>query len=58
LGFVLLAVAVHQWRVAGFGRLDYARTMRWVVPGVTLAALGVQAVFSSFLLGILATRRR
>ncbi|HET6679713.1 MAG TPA: hypothetical protein VFG84_00805, partial [Gemmatimonadaceae bacterium] len=58
LGFALLLVAVNQWRMAGFGDLDYSRTMRWVVPGVTLSALGVQTVFSSFFLSILGLRRR
>lgn len=58
LGFALLLVAVNQWRLSGFGDLDYSRTMRWVVPGVTLSALGVQTVFSSFFLSILGLRRR
>jgi glycosyltransferase involved in cell wall biosynthesis len=57
-GIALLAVAVNQWRLAGFGELDYSRTMRWVIPGVTLTALGVQTVFSSFFLSILGLRRR
>jgi hypothetical protein len=39
-GVALLMAAVLQWRDADYGDLDYARTMRWVVPGVTLAALG------------------
>jgi hypothetical protein len=57
-GIALLAVAVNQWRLAGFGELDYSRTMRWVIPGVTLTALGVQTIFSSFFLSILGLRRR
>ncbi|RIK88648.1 MAG: dolichol-P-glucose synthetase [Planctomycetota bacterium] len=57
-GLALLAVALNQWRVAAFGSLDYARTMRWVIPGVTLATLGFQTVFSSFLVSILRMARR
>jgi glycosyltransferase involved in cell wall biosynthesis len=58
VGAVLLLVAVNEWRLAGFGRLDYARTMRWVIPGATLVAIGVQAVLSSFLVSLLAMQRR
>ena len=58
IGIALLLAAVNQWRSAGFGNLDYARTMRLVVPGVTLTALGFQTVLSSFFVSILGMRRR
>jgi glycosyltransferase involved in cell wall biosynthesis len=58
LGVALLLAAVDQWRVAGFGALDYARTMRLVIPGTTLTALGFQTVLASFFLSILRLRRR
>lgn len=58
LGLGLLAAAVNQWRLADFGDLDYAKTMRLVVPGVTLTALGFQTVLSSFFVSILGMRRR
>ena len=57
-GLGLLLAAVNQWRLAHFGRLDYAVTMRWVIPGATLTALGVQTVLGSFFLSILAMRRK
>ena len=57
-GALLLASAVNDWRLAGFGRLDYAHTMRWVIPGATLVALGVQTAMSSFLVSLLAMQRR
>jgi glycosyltransferase involved in cell wall biosynthesis len=57
-GLVLLAVAVNQWRLAGFGNLDYAHTMRLVIPGVTLAALGFQTILSSFFVSILGMKRK
>ena len=58
VGLALLLAAVNQWRQAGFGDLDYSQTMRWVIPGVTLTAIGVQTIFSSFFLSILGLRRR
>jgi glycosyltransferase involved in cell wall biosynthesis len=58
LGSGLLLVAVNEWRLAGFGRLDYAHTMRWVIPGATLVAIGVQAALASFLVSLLAMQRR
>jgi hypothetical protein len=57
IGLALLLAAVNQWRLAGFGNLDYARTMRFVVPGVTLTALGFQTVLSSFFVSMLGTLR-
>jgi glycosyltransferase involved in cell wall biosynthesis len=58
VGFGLLAWAVNEWRLAAFGNLDYAHTMRIVIPGATLVALGVQAALSSFLVSLLAMERR
>jgi hypothetical protein len=57
-GGALLLIAVGQWWLIGFGNLDYARTMRLVVPGATLVALGFQTVFSSFFVSILGMRRK
>jgi len=57
-GGVLLLQSVNQWRAAGFGPLDYARTMRWVIPGMTLFTLGFQTIMSSFFASILGMRRR
>jgi hypothetical protein len=57
-GLFLLAAAINQWRLSDFGRLDYAQTMRWVIPGATLTALGFQTILSSFVASILGMRRR
>jgi hypothetical protein len=57
-GIGLLIVAIFQWKARHFGTLDYAETMRVVIPGVTLTALGAQAIFSSFLVSLLGMRRR
>jgi glycosyltransferase involved in cell wall biosynthesis len=57
-GAFLLFGAVEQWSSVDFGNLQYARTMRLVVPGVTMAVLGFQTILSSFFVSILGMRRR
>ncbi len=57
-GLGLLLTAINQWRLAGYGHLDYAHTMRLVVPGATLTALGFQTFLSSFFISILGLQRR
>ncbi|HEY7371878.1 MAG TPA: glycosyltransferase family 2 protein [Polyangia bacterium] len=57
-GLALLFAAFWQWRAVGYGPLDYARTMRLVIPGATLTALGVQTFLSSFFISILGMTRR
>jgi glycosyltransferase involved in cell wall biosynthesis len=58
VGVTLLFIAFNQWRLVDYGRLDYAQTMRLVVPGATLTALGFQTALSSFFISILGMRRR
>jgi hypothetical protein len=58
VGVVLLASTAFEWWSVGFGALDYARTMRWAIPGATAMALGVQIVLASFFASILGLRRR
>jgi hypothetical protein len=58
VGIGLLAVAINQWRLASFGHLEYAHTMRLVVPGATLTALGFQTILSSFFVSILSMHRK
>jgi glycosyltransferase involved in cell wall biosynthesis len=57
-GGVLLLGAVLQWRAVNFGPLDVRHTMRWAIPGMMLAVLGIQTIFASFFLSILGMRRR
>jgi hypothetical protein len=64
-GLVLTAVglagsiyAVVKWGGSSFGRLDYATTLRLVIPSATLLAIGSQTVLASFFLSILGLRRR
>lgn len=58
VGLILLGSAVVEWIGAGFGALDYSHTMRRVIPGFTLTAIGFQATLSGFFLSILGMRRR
>jgi hypothetical protein len=58
IGLVLLVLAVNKWRGVEFGELDYASTMRLVVPGVTLTALGFQTLLASFFVSVLTLARR
>jgi glycosyltransferase involved in cell wall biosynthesis len=58
LGVVLLGSVVNKWRLTGFGNLDYSETMRVVISGATLTALGVQTVLASFFVSILGTLRK
>lgn len=57
-GVLLLLAAVNQWRLAHLGDLNYPETMRLVVPGATLTALGFQTILSSFFVSILGMRRK
>lgn len=57
-GVLFLLAAVNAWRAVGFGPLDYAHTMRMVIPAVTLMALGIQSIFGSFMISILGLRRQ
>ncbi len=56
-GLILLLIAVNQWRLTHFGHLDYSYTMRWIIPGATLTALGFQTILASFVMAILRMRR-
>lgn len=57
-GLWLIWRAALAWQATGFGPLDYAQTMRSVIPGVTLAALGFQTILSGFFVSILGMSRR
>jgi glycosyltransferase involved in cell wall biosynthesis len=46
-----------RWSSLHFGALDYAQTMRVIIPSVTLIALGVQSFMAGFYLHMVATRR-
>jgi hypothetical protein len=58
VGLGLLLFAVNQWRAVNFGALDYADTMRYVVPGAMLVALGFQTILFGFFASILGMKRK
>ncbi|HST55844.1 MAG TPA: glycosyltransferase family 2 protein [Solirubrobacteraceae bacterium] len=55
LGFAMVLVIVSDWAARGFGGLSEQRI---AISAATLLVLGIQIVFSSFLLSILGLRRR
>jgi hypothetical protein len=57
-GVGLIGWATNDWRRHGFGPLDAQRSLRLVIPGSTLVAIGFQALLGSFFLSILGLRRR
>ena len=58
IGLALLAAALKEWQAVDFGALNYPHTMRHVIPGVTLVALGFQTILSSFFISLLGLHRR
>lgn len=58
IGVALLVVAINDWRLAGFGHLNYSSEMRLVIPGATLTALSFQAILSMFFIDILELHRK
>jgi glycosyltransferase involved in cell wall biosynthesis len=52
LGLGVLSFGVLVWNRAGFGMLSYSESLRIVIPGVTLIMLGVQVIFTSFLISM------
>ena len=58
IGLSILLGTVFHWQQGGFGSLDYAVTMRWVIPGYTLVALGFQTLLYSFLISMMGLSRK
>jgi glycosyltransferase involved in cell wall biosynthesis len=52
-GLALSVWAVFLWSGHGFGQLQPAQTLRWVIPGALCLVLGCQMILSSFFLGVL-----
>ncbi len=65
VGLVLFALglggsifSVVRWENRAFGRLDYADTLRVVIPSAALLALGSQTILAGFFLSLLGLKRR
>ena len=52
-GSGLLGYAFVLWKDAGFGPLSYSENMRKLLPAATLILVGLQTVFSGFVLSVL-----
>lgn len=57
-GTALIAWMALEWALGGFGDTDLARTLRPMIVGSTLVALGVQTVLMSFVYSMLGIRVR
>ncbi len=57
-GLTMIVAVFLRWRSGQFGPLDYSETMRLVIPGVVLAALGAQTMFGGAFISVLGMRRR
>jgi len=57
-GLLLLLVSVYVWKSKGFGPLDYRQTMRIVIPGSMITALGFQTILAIFFVSILGLSRK
>ena len=58
VGIALISVVFYQWYQIGFGPLDYADSMRWIIPGALLIAIGFEGFFFSWFVSILGIPRR
>jgi hypothetical protein len=52
-GSVLILRAVRMWMAVDYGDLNYAVSMRQLIPGTMLVTLALQAGLSSFLLSLI-----
>lgn len=48
-----LVAAIAKWKATSFGDLSYPDTLRLIIPSATGMSLGIQIVFSGFLLAVM-----
>lgn len=57
-GVILSILALCSWGRGGFGTLVPEEIMRTTIPAVTLIAIGVQSVFSGFVMSIIKVKEK
>ena len=57
-GIILSIFALCSWGRGGFGALVPEEIMRTTIPAVTLIAIGVQAIFSGFVMSIIKVKEK
>ena len=57
-GIALLMLGVFYWQSQNFGALSYPESLRLVIPGTTMLTLGIEIIFSSFLLSLLQMKHK
>ncbi|MCA9470581.1 MAG: glycosyltransferase family 2 protein [Nitrospirales bacterium] len=58
MGFGLLALGTWYWHIQNFGALSYPESLRLIIPGTTALTLGIEMIFSCFLLSLLLMRHK
>lgn len=58
VGVIMSVYALNYWGAKFFGPLNPSKTLRLVIPAVTLITLGLETILSSFFLSILGLKRR
>lgn len=57
LGLTGTGAALVQWGDAGFGAMEPVQLMRLAIPAMLATVLGLQTVFTSFLIGLIDSRQ-
>lgn len=57
VGIGMIGLVIVHWWQENFGPLDYPKTMRLVIPGVTFVAAGFQTIMASLFAGVLRMHR-
>ena len=58
IGAAMIGIPVRMWLRAGLGELHVEQTLRPMIGGATLVALGVQTVLMSFVYSMMGIKRR
>ena len=56
LGLICSVVSLHIWKRHAFGNLNPFQIMRLTIPAASVMVIGIQSVFSGFMMGIMKTK--